>query len=90
LNPRWSGGGKEIFFASADRKLISAHVRPTQTGFVTDSLAALFDYDSRGIVGTGFDVTTDGQRFTCLVSDVRQASSPVALVINWEEGIKKP
>ncbi len=89
FNPRWIAAGKEILFVTPDRKLVSAHVRPTATGFVTDSLQTMFDYDSRGIVGAGFDVSMDGQTIFCLVTDARQVSAPVTLVVNWEEEIRK-
>jgi Tol biopolymer transport system component len=90
VNPRWSGDGKEIFFVSPDRKLLSAHVRITAAGLVTDSVTTMFPLESRGIVGTSFDAAKDGKTFRFLIADDQQASVPIALVVNWQEALKKP
>jgi Tol biopolymer transport system component len=90
LNPRWSGDGKEIFFVSTDRKLMSAHVRITTAGLVTDSVTTMFPLESRGIVGTNFDAARDGKTFHFLIADDQQSSVPITLVINWQEALKKP
>jgi Tol biopolymer transport system component len=88
-NNRWSRDGKTIFFQSLDRKEMSAAIRIVQSSIVVDSVRTLFDFESRGIVGALSDVSQDGQKFLAVVTELRQASPPITLVLNWDEELKK-
>jgi hypothetical protein len=54
-----------------------------------DSIRALFDYESRGIVGNVENVSPDGKTFIARVAEIRQTSVPISLVTNWDEDLKK-
>jgi Tol biopolymer transport system component len=92
--PRWRGDGKELFYISPDRQLMTVTIRtgsdsshceigvPTplfQTGIRYSFVSRFFFYD----------VTADGQRF--LINTVPEAGtlSAVTVVVNWQAGIKQ-
>lgn len=86
--PKWSRDGKTIFFQSSG-KAMAAAVRVVQSAIVVDSVQTLFDFESRGISGGIQDVSGDGQKFLALVTELRQTSPPMTLVVNWNEEMKK-
>jgi Tol biopolymer transport system component/tRNA A-37 threonylcarbamoyl transferase component Bud32 len=88
--PRWRSDGKEIFFLSADGKMMAVPVKTVTAGkanFEAGIPAPLFD------AGTvpGYDVAADGQRFLiAFTGGVGGASSPpFTVVTNWEAGLRK-
>ncbi|MBI3473946.1 MAG: serine/threonine-protein kinase [Candidatus Solibacter usitatus] len=86
---RWSRDGKEILFSSRT-KLMSATVRETGESLEIAEPRMLFEMrvDCGVIFGAGcFDVSQDGKRF--LVMEPTGAVLPVALVQNWQAGLKK-
>jgi eukaryotic-like serine/threonine-protein kinase len=80
--PRWRRDGKELFYVSADRKLMAVEVKP---GDVFDSGAphALFDttlpFDA---ARQAYSVSPDGQRFL-LNTPIETDSSPFTIILNW-------
>jgi len=86
---RWSRDGKEIFFSNHTR-LMSAPVRETGETLEIGEPRMLFEMrtDCYAILGAGcFDVSQDGKRF--LIMEPAGAVLPVALVQNWQAGLKK-
>jgi len=60
------------------------------TTLVVDSVATLFDFESRSISGNNInDVSSDGKQFLAVVTDSKQTSTPITLVVNWDEELKK-
>jgi Tol biopolymer transport system component/predicted Ser/Thr protein kinase len=93
IQPRWRRDGKELFYISADGKLMAVDVQAGAT-FQAGVPRALFD--TRIVENTPvsyrYDVTADGSRF--LVNSLRQAdvSAPVqaiVVVMNWQSGLRK-
>jgi hypothetical protein len=83
----WRSDGKELFFVTADNKLMSVAVKSGVT-FAAESPTALFRIDPSG--GGGFyDVTRDGQRFLVNTSVTRAESLPITVVVNWSESLKR-
>jgi len=86
---RWRGDGKELFYIAEDGRMMAVPIREGSTlepGVPT----ALFDARTRVQRGFRFDASADGQRFLVVtrVSDVE--FSPIAVVVDWMEGLKKP
>ncbi|HLZ42452.1 MAG TPA: protein kinase [Candidatus Sulfotelmatobacter sp.] len=90
--PRWRGDGKEIYFLSADAKLMAASV-DTKTEFESGTPAVLFQTDPRERVATTeviiYDVARDGQRFIVNTNYNNGSAHPMSLVLNWKSEMKK-
>jgi eukaryotic-like serine/threonine-protein kinase len=56
--PRWSSDGQELFFMSADGRLMAASLRAGKTGLQVTANQPLFKYDAGDL-----DVSPDGNRF---------------------------
>jgi len=89
--PSWRADMRKIYFSSMDRKLQVAYVSPGPTTFGVDSIVTLWDYESRGIVGnTMSDVSGDGKQFIGVMTESKQTSAPITMIVNWDEELKKP
>ena len=80
-SPRWNGNGKELFYLSSDKKLMSVSVKTGTTTFEAGVPAVLFKVDS--ITEDDYDVTADGQRFLINNNVAGGKSSPFTVVLNW-------
>jgi serine/threonine protein kinase len=89
LIPTWRGDGKEMFYLSADKKLMAVDVKTGST-FEAGIPKVLFDLSEARIVsGAGYAVTADGQRFI-FVRQMEQTAPPsLAVVVNWTADLKK-
>jgi eukaryotic-like serine/threonine-protein kinase len=96
--PRWRGDGHELFYMDAlnGGKLIAVDVKVNGTAFEAGAPKVLFDSGFANLGGErlathAYAVTADGQRFlvprpaSTLVS---QPSAPIAVTLNWAEGIQ--
>jgi hypothetical protein len=85
LSPVWSPDGKELFYISADSKLMSV---PVGAGAVFEGGAAvpLFRIPGEMLnlsVITQYDVSPDGQRFLMNLNTQTQGQKLLTLVSNW-------
>jgi Tol biopolymer transport system component len=88
--PFWRSDPRKIFFSSLDRKLQVAYVSAGPSTITVDSIRTLWDYESRNLSGnTITDISSDGTLATAVVTDVKQISAPITLVVNWDEEVKK-
>jgi hypothetical protein len=83
--PRWRADGRELFYVSADRRLM---VVPTTRGpvFEVGKPEALFEMNVRDLVAfylKRYEVTPDGQRFVVQELMARGSPSPLTVVVNW-------
>jgi len=90
--PRWRQDGKELFYVSADGKLMAVAVT-TDAGFKTDSPVALFQTHRRQPVSAldvfSYDVSGDGQRFLILTKVDEANAAPLAITLNWTSDLEK-
>jgi Tol biopolymer transport system component len=87
--PVWSHDGKELFFISADRKMMVAEVSNSAANrFDASAAGALFDAHISGDPSVQFDVSKDG-RFLMMVPVEQGPSTPITVVVNWTAGFKK-
>ncbi len=86
---RWRRDGKELFFLSPDRQIMSVAVKPG-TGIEFGPPAALFrlptSYRSLAPVTPGYEVSSDGKKF--LVPIRKAVGAPLQVVVNWQAGLK--
>ncbi|MFI5251693.1 MAG: protein kinase [Bacteroidota bacterium] len=88
--PFWKLDGRQLFFTSTDRKLQVAYIKENASSLFVDSVATLFDFESRGIIANNIDdVSNDGKQVLALVTDSKQTSTPITLVVNWDEELRK-
>jgi serine/threonine protein kinase len=85
--PHWPRRSNEIIYVSADRKVMAAAVKHSPASFEIIRTAPLFELNTRG-VGTFHAVSSDGQKFLVQYSGAEGESSPVTLVVNWQEELK--
>jgi eukaryotic-like serine/threonine-protein kinase len=85
-NASWRSDGKELFYVSADSKLMSV---PIKLGASVEPATpqALFSYAGT----TGYAAFHDGQRFLVNVPAGGEAATvpPLTVVTNWQAGLKK-
>ena len=93
--PLWRRDGKELFYVSADSKIMAVDVTTT-TVFSNGNPKALFAVPIWGGATspnvTRYGVTPDGKKFliNTLAADPASApASPITVVLNWQMGLKK-
>ena len=88
--PRWRGDGKELYYRSADGKLMAVEVT-TEPVFQAAALKALFQAPLAGGPASlpQWDVSSDGKRFLFPAPAEQAASTPFTVVLNWQAGLKK-
>jgi Tol biopolymer transport system component len=93
--PRWSGNGKELFYISADSKMMSVEVS-TNPVFKAGIPKALFQVPIWGggttHNATRYDVTAGGKKFliNCAMAEGgASAPSAITVVQNWTALLKK-
>lgn len=91
--PRWRGDGKELFYTSADRRLMAVEVKTTAQTFNRGTPQALFPYPGAVAVDQSsysYAPSADGQRFLVYVTPRAQGQAPpLTVVVNWMAGVKK-
>lgn len=90
-DPRWSATGKELFFV-APEKLMAVDVTTTKGAFDAGPATPLFEVRVPApALGTrsSYGVSPDGQRFLFNTWDPRAALTPITLVVNWPQSVKK-
>ena len=82
--PRWRADGKELYFMSADRKLMAADVK-TEPRLETGPPRALFQTKVLPLIESRnhYDVTPDGQRFIVNSRRPADATAPITVIVGW-------
>jgi Tol biopolymer transport system component/tRNA A-37 threonylcarbamoyl transferase component Bud32 len=83
---KWRGNGKEVFFVSGDSKIRAVEISVTNNGLEIGAATSLYQVNQPAGIDP-FDVSPDGEWFVVNTSNV-QGSSPINLIVNWEEGLK--
>ncbi|HEY8132938.1 MAG TPA: protein kinase, partial [Thermoanaerobaculia bacterium] len=81
--PRWRRDGKEIFFLSADRKMMAVAVHTNGSDLLADVPQPIFQTRARYTGERCYDVSADGQRFVINTMVLDQPVSPIVVVLNW-------
>ncbi len=87
LAARWRRDGKELYYFSEDQKIMMAEVKAVGSSFEVGTVKPLFDTQSKGVLWIAA-VSADGNRFL-MGSALGQSSTPLTLVLNWDEELKK-
>jgi hypothetical protein len=88
-SPRWRRDGRELFYLSADGKLMAVEVDGSSDTFEADVPGPLFEPRVGSISGDSpYDVAADGRRFLVKVLVEETAPAPVTVVLNWASDLK--
>jgi Tol biopolymer transport system component len=93
--PRWRRDGKELFYLTADGRLMAAGVGVSAgAGLAAASPTPLFRTEAmnQDVAGTAiqYAVTTDGQRFLVSSPVGGQRGESLTVVLNWTADLKAP
>lgn len=90
-DPKWRRDGKELFYISADRKLMAVEVTGDGPTFQSSVPKTLFEMRIRGLPGPRnyYDVSHDGQRFLVASTPEEAATQPMTVVLNWLSDLKR-
>ena len=90
-HPAWSGDGRTLFYASADKKVMAVDVLARGTEFAIGRSRVAVDTRIEGRErtnqGSPFTVTPDGERF--IVSTAADTVVPITVVLNWHGLLEK-
>jgi Tol biopolymer transport system component len=91
--PQWRKDGREIFYLSADRKLMAVEVKANGSTFEVGEPRMLFELriQSVGLPGPRnfFAAAGDGQRFLVNSLSGDQTARPTTVVLNWTADLKR-
>jgi Tol biopolymer transport system component len=90
--PRWRQDGKELFYLSADGKMMAVPVT-AGASFAAGSPVALFQTHRRQPVSSldvsSYDVSGDGQRFLIDTKVDEASAAPLSILLNWASELEK-
>jgi serine/threonine protein kinase/Tol biopolymer transport system component len=90
--PRWRQDGKELFYVSAEGKMMRVPVK-METTFEAGQPVALFQTHMRQPISAqdvfSYDVAADGQRFLVNTKVDTPNSAPLSIVLNWSAEMEK-
>ena len=90
--PRWRNDGKELFYLSADKKLMAAEVS-TGSNFKARDPVVLFQTRSRQRISSqdmfSYSVTRDGNRFLINTIVKEPNAAPFSITLNWAAEVEK-
>jgi eukaryotic-like serine/threonine-protein kinase len=90
--PRWRQDGKELFYLSAEGKLMAVTVT-AGASFEAGSPVALFQTHRRQPVSASdvfsYDVSGDGQRFLIATKVDEANAAPLSILLNWASDMEK-
>jgi hypothetical protein len=91
--PRWRRDGKELFYVSADQKLmaVSAKLGATVEAGTPQPLFPISPLTGTAFANSPYAPMRDGQRFLVNVpgGGAAAAAPPITIVTNWQAGLKK-
>ena len=90
--PRWRRDGKELFYLSAEGKMMAVPVR-LGTSFEAGSPLVLFQTHLRQPISAqdvfSYDVTGDGQKFLVNTKVDEPNATPLSIILNWALEMEK-
>ena len=87
----WRHDGKELFYVSADRKMMAVEVKGEGASFEAGAPRPLFDLRVPTFTGSQaqFAVTPDGQKFLIANTAGENKSEPITVALNWTADLKQ-
>jgi len=89
-HPAWGPDGQEIFYISADSRLMAVELKLGPNSVELSPPRMMFEVaEDRGAIGSPFAVAPDAKRFLVRVP-VDRAAQPLEVILNWPALLKKP
>jgi eukaryotic-like serine/threonine-protein kinase len=92
-HPQWRRDGKELFYISADRKLMAVDVKGDGPTFTAGVPKALFELrlHTLGLPRPGdvYVTAAEGQRFLVTSAPEERLTTPTTVVMHWTAELKK-
>jgi Tol biopolymer transport system component len=89
--PRWRGDGKELYYRSADNKIMAVEIAIVPS-FRAGVPKVLFQAPPVALplpVFRQWDMASDGKRFLFITPSAASAQAPFTVVLNWQVLLKK-
>jgi eukaryotic-like serine/threonine-protein kinase len=89
--PRWRRDGKELFYVSADQKVMAVPIKLTST-VEPGTPEPLFTFPTGATLtqlGFSYAPSRDGQRFLVNALAGENAAPPLTVLTNWQAAVKK-
>jgi hypothetical protein len=88
--PQWNSNGRELFYVSADNKLMAVSLRTDGDSVEPSPPRELFPMPSqpRGLLEIPYDVAPDGRRFLVEGTDEHREQA-LTVVVNWPALLRK-
>jgi serine/threonine protein kinase len=87
LRPSWRSDGKAIFYG-ADNKIMTAEIRAIGSTFEVLKVTQHMDLQAKRQIAAS-DISSDGKRILGSIIPSQEKSTPLTLVVNWDEELKK-
>lgn len=87
-SPQWRGDGKELYYLSANGRMIAVEVKGGAT-FEVGLPKVLFELAAAQVQRNTFTVTADGQRFLFPRQLRENVTVPFSVVVNWTAEAKR-
>ena len=87
LQPLWRSDGKEIFFLTDEKKVMSVEIK-TDKAFESSIPRELFQGNMKNGFAYSYAVTADGQRFLISAPVDAATNAPMTIVLNWTASLK--
>jgi Tol biopolymer transport system component len=88
VQPRWSHDGRELFYLTTDKVLMSVKVRPDRLKFEFEAARKLFTVNVRALDAWTYAVAPDGTRFL-VDTTVKEPDRSLVVVLNWMAALNK-
>jgi eukaryotic-like serine/threonine-protein kinase len=85
----WRRDGKELFYISADQKLMSVDIHENGPSLVIGNPQPLMQLNPAVVPGTTYDASGDGSKFIVLSLTQEVTAEPITLVTNWTALLQK-
>jgi Tol biopolymer transport system component/predicted Ser/Thr protein kinase len=85
---RWNSNGRELFYESADHKVMAVDLKLNADSVESSTPKELFPLSMFSPAGATFEPGRDGQRFLVL-RPVEQNAQSLTVVVNWPSLLKK-
>jgi Tol biopolymer transport system component len=92
MQPEWRRDGKELFYLSADRNIMTVPIANDAKTIAVGTPQALFSVDVAEPVAPYFNdytVTADGQRFVVALNAKVQTPQTLTVLYNWTAALRK-